>query len=111
MRQKKMCSTDPDIRGSFAALRRAARAARKLSIATGTPFYVVKKGRVVDLNAGQMVHKGIAQARAKRFSPSPSDLLKDARDVLELRKAKQSESAAPTIGLKKLKRRLGLAGT
>ena len=47
----RMQSTDPDIRGSLPALRRAARKARKLSIETGTPFYVWKNGQVVDLNA------------------------------------------------------------
>jgi hypothetical protein len=51
MSQQKMRSKDPDIRGSLPALRRAARAARRLSEATGTPFYVMKNGRIVDLNA------------------------------------------------------------
>ena len=46
----KMKSKDADIRGSLPALRRAARAARRLARATGTPFYVLKAGRVVDLN-------------------------------------------------------------
>lgn len=45
-------SRDPDIRASFAALKRAAKAARKLSIETGTPFYVMKDGKIVDLNRG-----------------------------------------------------------
>jgi len=49
--ETRMGSNDPDIRGSLSALRRAARSARKLARATGTPFYVLKKGRVVDLNA------------------------------------------------------------
>ena len=43
-------STDPDILGSLPALRRAARAARKLAKETGTPLYVWEKGRVVNLN-------------------------------------------------------------
>jgi hypothetical protein len=47
----KFKSKDPDIRASWPALRRAARNARKLSEQTGTPFYVVKDGRIVDLNA------------------------------------------------------------
>ena len=46
-----MTSTAPDIRGSLPAMRRAARAARRLAEATGTPLYVMKKGRIVDLNA------------------------------------------------------------
>ncbi|MCE9590551.1 MAG: hypothetical protein K8S99_08510 [Planctomycetes bacterium] len=53
MSPKNMRSTDPDIRASLPALRRAAQAARKLAKATGTPVYVMKKGRVVDLNAGR----------------------------------------------------------
>jgi hypothetical protein len=43
-------STDPDILGSFPALRRAAKAARELSKKTGTPFYVMERGKIVDLN-------------------------------------------------------------
>ena len=46
----KMASKDPVIRGSMAAMRRAARAARDLAIRTGTPLYVWKDGRVVNLN-------------------------------------------------------------
>jgi hypothetical protein len=52
-------STDPDIRGSWTALLRAAKFARKLSIATGTPFWVMRNGEIVDLNAP-------LRARAKR---------------------------------------------
>ncbi len=46
----KMASKDPVIRRSLAARRRAARAARALAIKTGTPLYVWKDGRVVNLN-------------------------------------------------------------
>ena len=42
--------SDPDLRGSFAALKRAAKAARKLSKETNTPFFVWQNGKVVDLN-------------------------------------------------------------
>jgi len=48
--KKTVQSNDPDIVGSLPALRRAARAARKLARQTGTPFYVLKAGRVVDMN-------------------------------------------------------------
>lgn len=48
--KKTITSTDPDIVGSFPALRRAAKAARKLAERTGTPLYVLKDGRVVNLN-------------------------------------------------------------
>jgi len=46
----KMTSKDPDIRGSFPALRRAAKRARKLAEETGTPFYLYMNGRVINLN-------------------------------------------------------------
>ena len=46
----KMKIKDPDILGSLPALKRAAKRARALSKATGTPFYVFRNGRVVDLN-------------------------------------------------------------
>ncbi|MFM9971817.1 MAG: hypothetical protein ACKVQK_25840 [Burkholderiales bacterium] len=45
---------DPDMRGALAALRRAAAQARELSERTGTPFYVMENGRIVDLNAGAL---------------------------------------------------------
>jgi hypothetical protein len=50
MSQQKMRSKDPDIQGSLPAFRRAAQAAMRLAQATGTPLYVVKDGRIVDLN-------------------------------------------------------------
>jgi len=46
----KLPTKDPDLLGSLPALRRAAKAARKLAEATGTPFYVWQNGRVVNLN-------------------------------------------------------------
>ena len=48
--KKTMGSKDPDIIGSFPALRRAAQAARRLAKRTGTPLYVFQGGRVVNLN-------------------------------------------------------------
>lgn len=50
MKLRKIKSTDPDIRGSYPALLRAAKNARRLSIETGTPFWVIKDGKLVDLN-------------------------------------------------------------
>jgi hypothetical protein len=44
---RKMASKDPVTRGSLAAMRRAAKA---LAIKTGTPLYVWRDGRVVNLN-------------------------------------------------------------
>jgi hypothetical protein len=48
--KKAIESTDPDIMASLPALRRAAQAAHKLAKATGTPMYVLQRGRVVDIN-------------------------------------------------------------
>ena len=42
-------SKDPDILAVDVALRRAARRARELGRKTGTPVYVLKNGRIVDL--------------------------------------------------------------
>ena len=44
-----MISKDPDIIASGKALRRAARRALQLGLQTGTPVYVIKKGKIVDL--------------------------------------------------------------
>lgn len=49
MNQNAHGSKDPDIRAADAALRRAARRARYLGRKTGTPVYVLKNGRIVDL--------------------------------------------------------------
>lgn len=46
----RMKTRDPDIRGSLPAMKRAARRARALAKATGTPLYTLKNGRVVNLN-------------------------------------------------------------
>ena len=45
--------SDPVVRGSWPALLRAAKVARRLADETGTPFYVFKEGKVVDLNRGR----------------------------------------------------------
>jgi hypothetical protein len=46
----KFNTTDPDIRGSLPALKRAARRALALGKATGAPVYAMKRGRVVNFN-------------------------------------------------------------
>ena len=51
MKGSRLAATDPDLANALQALKRAAAAARRLSIETGTPFYVMQDGRVVDLNA------------------------------------------------------------
>jgi len=53
MKTSRLAVTDPDLANALPALKRAAAAARRLSVETGTPFYVMKDGRVVDLNASR----------------------------------------------------------
>jgi hypothetical protein len=55
-------SKDPDIRGSLPALKRAARRALELGLKTGTPVWVMKNGRIVDLTRGKR-RKGRSLAR------------------------------------------------
>ncbi len=61
--KKTIQSTDPDILGSFPALRRAAKAAHKLAKETGTPLYIWKNGRVVNINP---VRRKRAPARRRK---------------------------------------------
>jgi hypothetical protein len=60
MRASRLAGTDPDMANALPALKRAAAAARRLSVETGTPFYVMQDGRVVDLNASR---KSVKSAR------------------------------------------------
>lgn len=50
MKSTRLAITDPDLAGAFSALKRAAAAAWRLSVETGTPFYVIENGRVVNRN-------------------------------------------------------------
>jgi hypothetical protein len=50
MTRNKVESPDPDIVGSWPALCRAAKNALRLAKATNTPCYVMKNGRIVNLN-------------------------------------------------------------
>jgi len=47
---KKLTTTDPWIAGISRALRRAARRALRLAKETRTPFWIMKNGRIVNLN-------------------------------------------------------------
>jgi len=47
---KKTGATDPHVAAITRALRRASDRALRLSQATGTPFWVIKNGRMVNLN-------------------------------------------------------------
>jgi hypothetical protein len=67
--QRALNALSPDLAGVLPALRRAAAAARELSIRTGTPFWVMKDGRLVDLNAKRSAKRpgrAVARARARR---------------------------------------------
>jgi hypothetical protein len=48
---KEIRSIDPEIAGALAALRRAARRAKRLAVETGAPFIVMRRGKIVDANA------------------------------------------------------------
>jgi len=50
MKTTSLAATDPDLAGALPALKRAAAAAWRLSVQTGTPFYVMENGRVVNRN-------------------------------------------------------------
>ncbi len=69
MNARRLAALPPDLAGSFPALKRAAAAARQLSLDTGTPFYVFKNGRVVDLNARRTTKRpGKTISRPRRRS-------------------------------------------
>jgi len=53
MTRKTIGTKDPDILNSMAALRRAARRALREGLETGTPVWVIKEGRMVDLTRGK----------------------------------------------------------
>jgi hypothetical protein len=50
-------SKDPDILASAKALRRAAKRALELGRQTGTPVYILKQGKIVDI-AGKEGNRG-----------------------------------------------------
>jgi len=63
MKMSQLAITDPDLAKGLAALKRAAAAAWRLSVETGTPFYVMEDGVIVDRNAGR---KKAAARRTQR---------------------------------------------
>jgi hypothetical protein len=48
---------DPDLRASFAAMKRAAEAARRMAIQTGTDLIVVKDGKITRIPAKDLRQK------------------------------------------------------
>ena len=63
MRSSRLTTTDPDLARVLPALKRASAAAWRLAVDTGTPFYVIENGRVVDRNA---TRKKLIPRRASR---------------------------------------------
>jgi predicted ABC-type ATPase len=53
MKPTRVTVADPDLAKGLSALKRAAASAWRLSVETGTPFYVMENGRVVDRNAAR----------------------------------------------------------
>ena len=49
--------SDPDLRGALPALRRAADAALRLALETGTPCYILRGDKIVDIAAERRVPK------------------------------------------------------
>ena len=49
MKKRRMTSKDADIIASEKALRRAARRALEIGLQTGTPVYIIKRGKIVDI--------------------------------------------------------------
>jgi hypothetical protein len=57
MIKKNTSSKDPDILSTMKALRRAAKRALQIGIETGTPVYVLKRGKIVDIAPRKKVVK------------------------------------------------------
>ena len=68
MNQPAAASKDPDIVASLKALRRAARRALEFGLRTGTPVYVMKEGKIVDLTREGAGYAHDAAPRAVRES-------------------------------------------
>lgn len=66
MSTQPVAHVDRDMEGVDAALRRAARRARELGEQTGTPVYVVRDGKIVDLTAEKRSEKGQGSGPGKQ---------------------------------------------
>lgn len=62
----RMNSPSPEARDALRALRRAAKHALELGLQTGTPVWVMRNGKIVDLTKEQPASK---KARSKRTAP------------------------------------------
>lgn len=66
MIRSRLNSKDPDIINSMAAMKRAAKAALERGLRTGTPVWVIKNGKMVDLAKAVRAKRSAAKARAKK---------------------------------------------
>jgi hypothetical protein len=64
---RRIKSPSPEASDTLRALRRAARNALELGVKTGTPVYVMKDNKIVDLTKEQRVAK---KSRSRRSSSS-----------------------------------------
>jgi len=67
VKKKSLRSKDPDIIGSYAALRRAAKRALQIGLETGTPVYVLENGKIMDLTKRHRRRAG--RARGHKAEP------------------------------------------
>jgi hypothetical protein len=95
-------SADPDILGSYPALRRAAQAARRLAKKTGTPLYVFEGGRTVNLNPTRRKRSGARSTRVGRSQVRPEVAEEATREVKAYRKTHKAANWTD------VKRKLGL---
>ena len=65
MRQKLQGTKDPDILGSYPALKRAARRALELGLQTNTPVWVIKDGKIVDRTIEERKRRRAAKSRRR----------------------------------------------
>ena len=63
---RRASSISPEAKDTLRALRRAAKRALELGLQMGTPVYVWKDGRVIDLTKKQRPAK---KSKSKRFTP------------------------------------------
>ena len=72
MSKRNSSSRDPDIASAMKALRRAAKRALQIGIQTGTPVYVLKSGKVVDIAPGNKKRRRkIATPRKRQARRQP----------------------------------------
>lgn len=63
---RRISSDSPEIKQTLRALRRAARQALELGIKTGTPVYVIKNGKIVDLTKERPTARKSSSKRAAK---------------------------------------------